>query len=576
MRCAESVIVAEGTGRRFRRTWAVRGIDLTVGAGDLVGLVGPDGAGKTTLLQLFSAILDPTEGRCRVLGFDTVREAGRVTARIGYMAQGFTLYERLSVAENLSFAAAVRDVPEHVYTTRRQRLLDMAGLAPFLERPAGALSGGMRKKLALCTNLIHEPPLLLLDEPGLGVDPMSRRELWEILEDRRRAGTTIVFATSYMDEAERCDRVAFLDAGGVIAEGAPSALRARARGNVYAIPTRQPAAVEAALRGVSGVRGTQWTAERVRLVIDPETASITDLRSRLKGLGELEPADPTMEDLFILLRGEDKGERPDTTAIEAGSPNVRPREGVVAREISRRFGDFTAVDRVSLEIGAGEIFGLLGANGAGKTTLIRMLCGLLAPSSGSARVADTDVAGAPHRLRERIGYMSQQFSLYLDLDVAQNLAFFASAYGLSGRAARQAIARAAATCGIEEFEDQPAGRLSGAVRQRVALACSIVHRPSVLFLDEPTSGVDPLSRFRFWRLIRLLAEGGMTVVVTTHYLEEASYCHRLGLMHEGRLIATGDWTALRNAFPGRTLQTPEDVFVAFIERERAAAGELTS
>ncbi|MGD9601808.1 MAG: ATP-binding cassette domain-containing protein [Gammaproteobacteria bacterium] len=571
----EPIVKAHGVGRRFGSVWAARDIELTAGAGEIVGIMGPDGAGKTTLLQLLAAILDPSEGACRVLGFDTVREASEVTSRIGYMAQGFTLYDRLTVAENLTFAAEVRGVPKATYVTRRGQLLAMAGLASFLDRREGALSGGMRKKLALCANLIHEPPLLLLDEPGLGVDPLSRRELWRILEDFRRQGTTIILATSYMDEADRCDRVAFLDRGRMIALGSPEELRSEARGRVFGVRSEQPAAVEAALQEASGILGIQWRAEDIRFVMRPGHTLSSDLRERLAELGQLAPAQPGMEDVFTILRGREPGEEGPGAAPEiriAAAGREHEASGHIAmRDLTRRFGAFVAVDRVSLTIAPGEIFGLLGANGAGKTTLIRMLCGLLPPSSGTAEVAGVDVAAAPRRLRQRIGYMSQRFSLYPDLTVAENFAFFASAYGLSRRPARAAIGWAMKTTGLEGLEDEPIARLSGAVRQRVALGCGILHRPAALFLDEPTAGVDPLARFRFWRLIRMLAEAGMTVLVTTHNLEEAPYCNRLGLMHEGRLIAAGDLATLRARFPERTLETAEDVFLAFMERERSKA-----
>ena len=559
-------------GRRFGPVWAVRGLTFEVRPGELVGLVGPDGAGKTTLLQLLAAILDPSEGTCRVLGFDTVRQAPQVTSRIGYMAQGFTLYPRLTVAENLAFAARVRSVPRPLFEARRARLLAMAGLAPFLDRPEGALSGGMRKKLALCTSLVHEPPLLLLDEPGLGVDPLSRRELWRMLEEYRRRGTTIVFSTSYMDEAGRCEQVIFLDRGRMIARGSPETLRERARGRVFAVSSDRPSAVEAVLRSRPDVLGIQWRASDVRFVTRPDAAEPPERWKELRGLGRVVPAEPGMEDLFALLGGgEGAAVAPEEPVASVRTPGGEGSGRIVARELTRRFGNFIAVNRVSLTIAPGEIFCLLGANGAGKTTLIRLLCGLLPPSSGSAETAGVDVAEAPHRLRQRIGYMSQRFSLYLDLTVAENLAFFASAYGLPRRRAAETIGRAMAMTGLTGLGDERVDRLSGAVRQRLALACSILHRPSVLFLDEPTSGVDPLARFRYWRLIRSLAEAGVTVLVTTHYLEEAVYCNRVGLMHEGRLIAVGDLATLRGHFPDRALATPEDIFLAFIERERNRA-----
>ncbi|MGK2942858.1 MAG: ATP-binding cassette domain-containing protein [Immundisolibacter sp.] len=577
MQSGEPIIKVHGAGRRYGSLWAARDIDLEVDAGEIVGLVGPDGAGKTTLLQLLAAILDPTEGACRVLGYDTVQQASQVTSRIGYMAQGFTLYDRLTVAENLNFAAKVRSVPRAAYLARRGPLLDMAGLAPFLDRREGALSGGMRKKLALCANLIHAPPLLLLDEPGLGVDPLSRRELWRILEDFRQQGAAIVFSTSYMDEANRCDRVAFLDKGRIIALGTPGELRNRAEGQVFSMRSEQPAAVEAALHGTSGVIGIQWRAEDIRFVMGSGQALSASLRERLAELGQVAPAQPGMEDVFTVLRGRDPGESESGSApatgirIGAAEPGREVSGNITMQDLTRRFGAFVAVDRVTLAVEPGEIFGLLGANGAGKTTLIRMLCGLLLPSSGTATVAGVDVAAAPRQLRQRIGYMSQRFSLYPDLTVGENFSFFASAYGLARRDARAAISWAMTTTGLEGLEEEPVARLSGAVRQRVALGCSILHRPAALFLDEPTSGVDPLARFRFWRLIRMLAEAGMTVLVTTHNLEEAAYCNRLGLMHQGRLIAAGDLAALRAHFPGENLETAEDVFLAFMERERTSA-----
>jgi len=568
-----AIIRAQRLGRRFGGRWAVRDVDLHVSRGEILGLVGPDGAGKTTLLQLCAAILDPSEGECRVLGFDTVRQSAEVTSRIGYMAQGFTLYSRLTVAENLKFAATARGVPPGLLPVRRAQLLEMAGLGPFIHRQEGALSGGMRKKLALCANLVHRPALLLLDEPGLGVDPLSRRELWRMLEGFRREGATIAFSTSYMDEAELCDRVAFLDAGRLVALGTPADLRARGAGAVFRVASSEPGVVESALSRVPEVLGVQWQAREVRFAVDPARGLPSPLRSALERLGRIAPAPPTIEDVFVILTA-GAGDRPAADTGAAIEPRPRgPGEasvpGISADRLSRRFDGFIAVDDLSFEVRTGEVFGLLGANGAGKTTLIRMLCGLLPPSSGNARVAGTDVVADPRGLRQRIGYMSQRFSLYGDLSVAENLAFFARAYGLDRRAGREAIAWASGVTGLAGLEHQSVARLSAAVRQRLGLACSILHRPAVVFLDEPTSGVDPLSRFRFWRLVNALAAAGTTVLVTTHYLEEAAYCHRLGLMHEGRLIALGDLAALRAALSEEVPETVEAVFVAYIERERA-------
>jgi len=570
----DPAIIANRLSRSFGRIRAIDAIDLRIEPGEIFGLVGPDGAGKTTLLQLFAAILDPTEGRCTVLGFDTVRQSAAITARIGYMPQGFTLYGRLTVAENLSFAAKVRNVADADFTSRRERLLAMAGLAPFLHRREEHLSGGMRKKLALCTNLIHEPPLLLLDEPGLGVDPLSRRELWRMLEDFRSRGATIVFSTSYMDEAERCDRVAFLDLGRVVALGTPAELRTRGAGLVYRVVSRDPLAVDALLQDRSEVVGIQWQANAVRFIVNAPGALPPDLRQSLESVGKVEAAPASIEDAYVILRGADAATQPEARAagaIRAMAPEPAT-QAIETHALTRRFDHFTAVDNVTFAVKPGEIFGLLGANGAGKTTLIRMLCGLLPPSAGSARVAGFDASGTPRLLRQHIGYMSQRFSLYPDLTVGENLGFFASAYGLAGGEADAAIRWACDAVGLDVTRDDLVADLSGALRQRLGLACSILHRPAVLFLDEPTSGVDPLSRFRFWRLVRDLAASGTAILITTHYLEEAVYCQRLGLMHHGRLIAVGDLPSLHAALPSDVPEAVEDVFIAYITREQKQPG----
>jgi ABC-2 type transport system ATP-binding protein len=538
---AEPPIVASALERRFGKVAALAGIDLSVATGERLGLVGPDGAGKSTLLQSLAALLDPSAGRCRVLGFDTVREAAQIQARIGYMAQGFTLYERLSVDENLAFSAGVRGVSGDSYRERRAALLAMAGLMPFTERRERDLSGGMRKKLALCTNLIHGPPLLLLDEPGLGVDPLSRRELWQMLDDLRAQDVTVVLATSYMDEAERCDRVAFLDRGRLLALDSPAALRARAAGTTFAVTRAADAPpLPAAL---PGVRSIKHLPDRLRVQLDSGRNG-AEAQRLLAPLGTVQAVEADLEDVFTLLAP--PGEDAATAARPAHPVATGPGAGGISTQgLTRRYGAFSAVDAVSLDIPPGEIFGLLGANGAGKTTLIKLLCGLERPSAGSARVAGIALDGARGALHRAVGYMSQRFSLYPDLSVAENLRFFASAQGLAGSRARAAIAAAAAESGLDAGDPRMAGALSGALRQRLALACAVLHRPQVLFLDEPTSGVDPLSRHRFWALIRNLAAAGMTVVVTTHYLEEAAFCQRLGLMQRGRLIASGTLAALR-------------------------------
>jgi ABC-2 type transport system ATP-binding protein len=560
------VVEARNLGRRYAKRQVLSGIDLQIREGEIFGILGPDGAGKTTLLQLFAAILDPTEGQCRSLGFDTVRHASDVVGRIGYMSQGFTLYDRLSVDENLRFAAQIRGVTGATWEARRTRLLQMAGLTPFGNRRAGHLSGGMRKKLALCANLIHEPPLLLLDEPSLGVDPLSRRELWDMLRDFRRKRATIVVATSYMDEAMFCDRLAFLNSGRLLAQGTPAELQARSGTAVYEIVTASMEATEESLATRRDVVAVQRLPDRLRVQVDRAATTDENRVASLAGLGEANPVTPSLEDAFVALsRGEER-------APPSRAPRVEVKvdyhgHAIDANGITCRFGSFIALDRVSLTVNRGEVFGFLGPNGAGKTTFIRALCGLTTPQAGSISVAGIDVLRHRRRLRQRIGYMSQRFSLYPDLTIRENLQFSAGAYGLASSEKRRETAWASDMVGLTDLHDRPVMEVSGAVRQRLALACSIMHRPAVLFLDEPTSGVDPSSRYRFWRLIHTLARSGMTVFVTTHDLDEAAYCHRLGLMFEGRLIAAGTLEGLRAAFADKPPRTVKDVFMAYMARQ---------
>lgn len=565
---AEPVIELRDLGRRYRSRWAIRGVGLTVSRGEMVGIVGPDGAGKTTLLQMCAAILDPTEGSCRVLGFDTVTQSKAVTSRIGYMSQGFTLYDRLSADENLHFSARIRAVTGDAYTARRAALLEMAGLKPFIDRPAGKLSGGMRKKLSLCTNLIHEPGLLLLDEPGLGVDPLSRRQLWSMLETFRRQGIAILVATSYMDEAERCDRVLLLRDGSALAADRPGAVRATAAGRVFEIVAEDPTRAAFELAGKPAVFGIQMLPDRIRYQRRlPGDRGYSDEIGTASIPGARE-ATPTLEDVFVLHASSDGRER---EALE--QPGPLPRTGGIrAENVTVEFGKFRAVDSVSINAAPGALLALVGPNGAGKTTLIRAFCGLVPISGGVAWIAGDRVTPAASDQRQHVGYMSQRFSLYRDLTLGENLAFFASAYGLNRTAARGAIQWAKAMTELTDEESEtPVAAMSGATRQRLALACSILHRPSVLFLDEPTSGVDPVSRYRFWQLIRILAGAGMVVVVTTHYLDEARYCDRIGLMHHGRLIAIGSLGELRHQTDTGSDATIETVFVTAIQNSGLAA-----
>jgi ABC-2 type transport system ATP-binding protein len=489
------VVEIKKLSRRFGKTQALDDIDLTIRKGELFGIVGPDGAGKTSLIQSICAILDPTSGSVTVNGFDTVRSAENITSTIGYMSQAYSLYGDLSVEENLQFFAQVRQVTDQDLAQRKEKLLQFSGLAPFLDRKTKNLSGGMQKKLALCCSLIHEPEMLILDEPNLGVDPLSRRDLWRMIEEYRARNLTIVLATSYMDEAARCDRLAFLANGRLLACEKPQ---------------------------VFGV----------------------DLEEAFK---RLQPA-------------------PALPVAPMAPRERRTGKAIVVNALTKHFGDFAAVDDISFDVGQGEIFGLLGPNGSGKSTTIKILCGIQPPTGGSAMVANVDVGERSEEARHRIGYMSQRFSLYLDLTVNENLAFFGAVYGLQGEQLHDRMDWAIAMAGLSGSEKMLTRNLSGALRQRLALGCAVLHQPDVLFLDEPTSGVDPISRQTFWELIRSFANGGTAIFVTTHYLKEAEGCDRVAFINRGKILYLDNPAVIREKFGGVSL---EEAFIQLMEESPA-------
>lgn len=541
------VIEARGLTKRFGATLGVDSIDLEVAWGEIFGLVGPNGAGKTTLLQLLATLLDPNAGSAAVLGCDVVQEAAALRPRLGYVSQEFTLYGTLTVEENLDFFADLHRVPAAVREQRKADLLAWIRLAPFRDRQAGRLSGGMQKKLHLCSTLIHTPELLLLDEPTTGVDPVSRRELWEILYDLVGRGLTLVVATPYMDEAERCHRVALMHRGQILRCDSPEALMASVEEAVWELRTPALWQVQRRLRRSALPMRANLMGDRLH-ILAPEGVDVGAEVRRLLAVSDvadlqLRRIAPTMEDVFIALVSQAETGK-GLPQRDGEEPPPRPRaaaDDVVVRlqGLTKTFGSFVAVDHLSLSVSGGEVFGFLGPNGSGKTTTIRMLCGLLAPSAGRGEVLGHDVARQGHRIKSGIGYMSQRFSLYNDLTVGENLAFFGRGYGLSRRRLTERTTWALEMAGLRGEEQRLAQELSGGAKQRLALGCATLHEPEVLFLDEPTAGVDPLARRQFWELIGALAAAGTTVFVTTHYLDEAEHCHRLGLMYQGRLIAVG-------------------------------------
>ena len=566
---------------------AVDGITATAANGAVTGLIGPDGAGKTTLMRLIAGLLRGDAGRIEVLGVDVARDPLAVQARIGYMPQRFGLYEDLNVQENLDLYADLQGVLPADRPGRYAELLQMTGLAPFTARMAGRLSGGMKQKLGLACTLVHPPELLLLDEPTVGVDPVSRRELWEIIDHlTRTAHMTVLFSTAYLDEAERCDAVLLVHEGRLLGSGPPGRFTAEMRGrSFFAAASLGRRRLQARLAEAPGVVDAVIQGGRVRVVT--ATATPPDARALAQDLPDLTfaPTAPRFEDSFVArLRALTTEIAPlASAAAPAAAPSaptaaasvVAPAAGdaIVVQHLTRRFGAFIAVNDVSFRVARGEIFGLLGANGAGKSTTFRMLCGLLPASEGALRVAGFDLRTAAAPARGRIGYMAQKFSLYGDLSVRQNLRFFSSAYRLAGTRQQTRIDWAVREFDLAPLLDDTSRDLPLGFKQRLALACALMHEPDILFLDEPTSGVDPLARRDFWRRINLLAEAGVTILVTTHFMEEAEYCDRLVIMAQGSVLTAGEPEAIKAA--ARTAARPdptmEDAFIAVIEAAAASA-----
>ncbi|MBA5868260.1 MAG: ATP-binding cassette domain-containing protein [Nitrospira sp. CR1.3] len=551
--------------KRYRKHEAVRGVDLTIKKGEIYGLIGPDGAGKSSLMKAIAGVLSFEGGEVEVFGtpIDSEQAAERVKHRLGFLPQGLglNLYPELTVEENIDFFARLRLVPDERIREDKARLLAMTRLDRFRDRVMKHLSGGMKQKLALICTLIHQPELAILDEPTTGVDPVSRRDFWAILAEWLEAkGMTALVSTAYMDEAVRFHRLSFLSHGTVLASGSPEAIRALAPGLVVTFEsTPQLDAVERLKKRYAQVD----TLGSALHVFTPETDAATALTEIRMALGELpvervQTDDPELEDVVVSLLLRERQDRIDAQAKTStprphGAPVQFDGLAVEARELVRDFGTFRAVDRVSFDVKPGEIFGLLGANGAGKTTVIKMLTGILPPTGGKGWVAGADMRRAGGAIKERIGYMSQAFSLYLDLTVIENIRLFAGIYGLDRQETRQRMDWIVDMAELTGYETDRTGKLPMGVRQRLALGCALVHRPRVLFLDEPTSGVDPIGRRRFWEILsRLAREDGVAILVTTHYMSEAEHCDQLGLMHAGRLVAEGSPADLKRQFERET------------------------
>ncbi|EOC0061761.1 ATP-binding cassette domain-containing protein [Cronobacter turicensis] len=568
METANDSIVLDGLVKRFPGLDkpAVAPLSVTIRAGSVTGLVGPDGAGKTTLMRILAGLMRQDEGRVQVLGLDPIAQENALHAVLGYMPQKFGLYEDLTVQENLNLYADLRSVTGAARQETFARLLEFTALGPFTGRLAGKLSGGMKQKLGLACTLVGQPKVLLLDEPGVGVDPISRRELWEMVHALAGDGMLILWSTSYLDEAEQCREVLLMNEGELLYQGAPQALTEKMAGRSLLLRPDN-GDNRALLRDVMqrpdvGDATIQGAAVRVIL----KEGSDADALRALPGATLRETA-PRFEDAFIDLAGGAALRESPLGAILHDIPGSRDDVVIEARELTKTFGDFTATDHVNFTVKRGEIFGLLGPNGAGKSTTFKMMCGLLKPSDGQALVLGLDLKTDSGKARQRLGYMAQKFSLYGNLTVEQNLRFFSGVYGLRGRAQQEKMARMSEAFGLKSIASQPTDALPLGFKQRLALACALMHEPDILFLDEPTSGVDPLTRREFWRHINSMPEKGVTVMVTTHFMDEAEYCDRIGLVYHGKLIASGTPDDLKRqaARDAEDEPTMEEAFIRLIE-----------
>jgi len=595
--CLEGLVMRFGKGREA--VTALDGVNAVIPAGRITGLVGPDAAGKTTLMRIMAGLMPPSEGRANLFGQSPAELMRSQPNSIGYMPQRFGLYEDISVMANMRLHASLRGLEGAERDRVFEKLLGFTSLAPFTERLAGRLSGGMKQKLGIACALLGSPRLLLLDEPGVGVDPQSRRELWRMVQDLSQDGMTVVWSTAYLDEAERCPGVIMLDSGRVLFAGPPGELTARAEGRVFllradvgmhkkelALWTMRPGIEDALIQG-----------SRIRLVLAANAPD--DLRREVLARGG-EAVSPRLEDAYMSavgginqspspygklhvahnggnhsgIQGSNDG-RIGLASSAAASQNVvlpaapadsGPTFSISARNLTKRFGAFVAARDISFDVRPGEIFGLLGPNGAGKSTTFRMLCGLSRPTSGSCAVDGVDLLSAGSEARSRLGYMAQKFSLYPDIPVRENITIFAELYGLSRERRNALLPELADALELQPYLRSRTGSLPLGQKQRLALLCATLHEPPVLFLDEPTSGVDARTRRDFWKHISAMTTAGAAVLVTTHFMEEAEYCDRIALIYRGAMISMGTPDELKASCTEVEDPTLEEAFIASIEK----------
>lgn len=558
------IINAQGLYKIFEdKTEAISGLDFSIESGKITGLVGPDGAGKTTLLRMLTGLLAPTAGTLDVLNRHMPYNGSDFLQLIGYMPQKFGLYEDLSVDENLKLYAELQSIDN--VETRINDLLEFTTLKSFRKRLAGQLSGGMKQKLGLACALIKKPKLLLLDEPGVGVDPISRKELWKMVQELLNEDMAVLWSTSYLDEADMCDAVILLNKGVSLFQGAPHDLRERMQNRVYIVSGSLKNKREVLTRILEHelVLDAVLVGSKIRVILQSSAALPRDYILLLGENIQIEPIEPNFEDAFVDILGI-KTQAHSLLALKMTKKFDYPHKLIEAHGLTKRFGDFIATSNIDFEIGQGEVFGFLGPNGAGKSTTFKMLCGLTTPTEGIARVMGEDLYKTGAKVRNFIGYMAQKFSLYGNMGIKDNLDFFSGVYGLTGKKKKEKIEEMIEIFDFKNHLHVTANTLPLGLKQRLALACSVMHEPHVLFLDEPTSGVDPITRKEFWTHINGMVQKGMSIMVTTHFMDEAEYCDRIMLIYGGKEIAKGTPDELK-ALVGSDASM-EDAFIYLIKQ----------
>lgn len=550
--CASAIDVIH-VSKSFGRRKALSDVTLSIRRGEIVGLVGPDGAGKSTLIRVMLGLYRHHEGTVRLLGGSPAENRFRA----GYVPQRFSLYGQMTVMENIRLMGALYEAKADVVEKEAQRILTFTGLWPFRDRKAAFLSGGMKQKLALAAGLMQKPDVFFLDEPTTGVDPAARRAFWTLLYELNRGGMTIVTATPYMDEAELCHRTALLSEGVLLAIETPRAIEEACPFSIWSVSRagkEREAAIRACYHRDMYAQGDVFhvaTDERDRT--GQELAALHEQGILLEAPHLVQAS---LEDVFIFYQKEKEENRAEKAEAQLIFPSlyagrkVPSSLAVETKGITMRFGNFTAVDHVTITIPRGKIYAYLGPNGSGKSTLIRMLCGILIPTEGDASVLGLDLRRHAEDIRRRIGYMSQKFSLYPDLTARENLHFYGGLYGLSKKERQDRIESMAERMGLSGRLDDKTADLPGGLRQRVALLAAVLHDPELLILDEPTGGVDPRSRRDFWDLLYDLAERGTTILVTTHFMDEAEHADLVGFINQGQLIASGTPSSLKASLPG--------------------------